>query len=582
MTAGRRPWQLHPEPDNANALARETRLHPALAAVLSRRGHSDGGRAAAFLNPALSGLEDPFAFPDMKKAADRLKEAIARHEKILVYGDYDVDGVTGCAVLVPALKKLGADVEPYIPHRLKEGYGLNKPALERLLARGFRVMVTVDNGITAVDAVEFATRSGVDVIIVDHHKPKGRAPECFATICAFATPKDADESVRSGGFAGQKRGDPNLAACGLAFKLVWALTGRLEDALPALDIVTLGTIGDVAPVLGDNRILLKHGLEALAKTRRPGIRALMRVARITPASTNYRDVAFGLAPRINASGRMGSSESAYRILVTEDTAEAERLAIELDGGNRDRQRVEAETYEEALARVEGSPMGTDERILVIDGSDWHEGVLGIVASRLVERYQKPSIVISTREGVGKGSGRSIPLFSLFDCVLRCEDLLESFGGHPQACGLTIREENVSLFRQRLNRVAAETGALKEAPPLEIDAELPPGELDLKFLNDLDRLSPFGPGNRKPLFLSRGMKLKAPPKKRGKDTLQCWMSDSTGKMTCEVVGFRHYERWKNGPRAESYDVVYQPARIEFGGIQSIQLELEDWRPAEKSV
>ncbi len=552
-------WVLNPKVYGAQTVAADLKIHPAIAAILLRRGLQSPAEIFNFLHPSLDALESPFAFQDMQKAVDRIRLAVERGEKILVYGDYDVDGITGSSILYPVLKSLGADVRAHIPHRMNEGYGLNRESLQRLLAEDFKLVITVDNGITGADPIDYLNENGVDAIIVDHHKPKDRVPRAHAIVCAAV---------------GDKKGDANLAACGLALKLGWALLGSFERVREYLDLVTLGTIADQAPVTGDNRILLKHGLPYLAQSPRVGLRALMEVSRIARKAVSYRDVAFSLGPRINASGRMGSPERAFRLLTTADAAEARELAQSLDDGNRDRQRVEAAVFEEAAERVERDFLSVEEKILVLESPDWHEGVLGIIAARLVERYQKPAIVIALKEGLGKGSGRSVPAFSLFDTVLQCETLLDSFGGHAQACGLSIKKENIGLFRQKLNDAARLTD-LVGMVPLHIESELPLNELDLQFLKDLEMLAPFGPGNRKPLFLSRSLRLKGEAKKRGKDTLQCWMTDERGKTTCEVVGFRSYERWTTARGAGVYDIVYKPELKEFQGLASIQLELQDW-------
>ncbi|MGH7198217.1 MAG: single-stranded-DNA-specific exonuclease RecJ [Candidatus Omnitrophota bacterium] len=557
-------WVLQPNVDEAQSVASEFKIHPVIASLLLRRGIKTSAEIFRFLNPSLEHLESPFAFSDMQKAVDRIRRAVERKEKILVYGDYDVDGITGSSILFPILKKMGADAEVYIPHRIKEGYGLNRAALEKEVKKKIGLVITVDNGITGADHVAFLQEKGVDVIIVDHHLPKDKVPPAFALVSASV---------------GDKKGDPNLAACGLAFKLGWALLGGFEEVREYLDLVVLGTVADIAPVTGDNRILLKHGLPVLSRTKRLGLRALMDVARVSRGALSYRDIAFGLGPRINASGRMGTPENAFKLLTTDNETLARNLAQLLDDGNRDRQRVEAAAFEEAVDLIERDERAAQEKILVLSSPDWHEGVLGIVASRLVDRYQKPSIVISVREGIGKGSGRSVPLFSLFDCVLRCEDFLMNFGGHAQACGLTIKGENIQPFRSRLNEFAGR----EFQPPaafakLDVESELPLTELDMTFLRDLERIAPFGPGNKKPLFLSRGLRLKGNAKKRGQDTLQCWMTDEAGKTTCEVVGFRAWRRW-NGVRTDGLvDIVHQPALKEFNGIPSIQLELEDWDQA----
>lgn len=514
------------------------------------------------MNPSKDLLEDPFIFQDMQKAVDRIREAVKREEKILIYGDYDVDGITGSAITYLALKKMGANVDVHVPHRIEEGYGLNIDSLDKLLKKKYSLVITVDNGITATDQIKFIRDKKVDVIIVDHHLPKTNFPEATAIIAASYGNK----------------GDEGLAACGLAFKLAWALFGKFEEVEEYLDLVTIGTIADIANVLGENRMILKLGLPCVLSTKRVGLRALMESAKLSPYRLTYRDVAFMIAPRINASGRMGSPMNAFRLLVTESELEASNLAQILEDGNKDRQKSELRAYEEAVELVESDFYDKKERVLVVDSPNWHEGVIGIVASRLVERYKKPSIVVSFRNGEGKGSGRSIPHFSLFDLVTKCEDQLEKFGGHAAACGLSIKKEKIHTFRKRLNELADREENLTKEMPLDIDAEVSLSEMDMKFLKELDSLSPFGPGNKKPLFLTRDLKVKGEVKKRGVDTMQCWMSDSSGKAACEVIGFRSYEKWTKEKRADTIHLVHQPALKDFNGITSIQLELEDWSSA----
>lgn len=559
-----RNWLVHPPLEEAADLAGRLNIHPAVLDILFRRGLRAEAQIRRYLEPSIEDLERPSAFTDMDKAVARIRRAISSSEKILVYGDYDVDGVTAAAILFPILRSLGADVEIHLPHRVHEGYGLNKDSLTGWLKRKVSLVITVDNGITSFEAVRYLKEQGADVIIADHHIPKGSVP-----------PADA---ILSGAVPGKGNPDSPLAACGIAFKLGWALLGDLQKAEPYLDLVTLGTVADLAPVEGDNRILLKWGLPRLARSKRPGIRALMEAARIHPDYVSYRDIAFGLGPRINAAGRMGSPMGAFRLLTTDNFLEARNLAQVLEAGNKERQRVEADAYREAAKIVEDQ-MAEDERhVLVVESSGWHEGVLGIVAARLTERFHRPAIVIAMKEGMGKGSGRSVGGFSLFDHVVQCEDLLESFGGHAQACGLGIQQEKVGVFRKRLNALASPAfqGA-GSSPSLWVECEISPLDLDLRLVRDLEKLAPFGPGNPKPLFLSRGMRLRGDIKKRGKDTLQCWMSDAVGKVTCEVIGFRAYERWQAESKTKrEFDIVYQPTLRNFNGIQSITLELETWK------
>ena len=558
-----RDWLIHPRHENTDSIAGKLGIHPVVAGILLRRGLQDAEEIRRFLNPSLETLEDPSAFSDMEKAVALIRETIQKKGKILVYGDYDVDGVTAAAILHPVLRSLGADAEAHLPHRIREGYGLNKASLEEWVKRGLSMVITVDNGITSPDAVRYLKENGIAVILVDHHLPKGETPIADAII--------------SGGLPEKPGGDTTLAACGLAFKLGWALLGDFKKMEPYMDLVTLGTVADLAPVEAENRVLLRSGLPALARSKRPGIRALMNAAGIHPAYLTYRDIAFGLGPRINAAGRMGSPQEAFRLLTTENETEARNLAQLLEAGNRERQKVEAEAYREAVAYVEKKTAPEERHILVVEGEDWHEGVLGIVAARLVERYHRPAIAIAMRTESGKGSGRSLPHFSLFQHVVQVEELLESFGGHAQACGLTVRRDKLALFRKRLNEIARSTfEAEGAAPSLYIDEELRPGDLDARLVNDLEKLAPFGPGNPRPLFVSRGMRVRGDVKKRGKDTLQCWMTDTEGKVTCEVIGFRAYERWQAQARTQrEFDIVYQPTMKNANGIGFITLELEAW-------
>ncbi len=542
------------------SIARELGVRPVIASILHERGYRTSESVHKFLNPSLEHLESPFAFRDMSKAVERIRRAVAGGERILVYGDYDVDGVTGSAILFPVLQKLGANVEVYIPHRIDEGYGLNKEALEKLLKKKFTLFITVDNGITGVEQIELIKLNGADVIIVDHHTPKDKLP-----------PADAIVS----GCLGDGKGDPNLAACGLAFKLAWALTGELDEVKQYLDLVALGTVADIAPVIGDNRVLLKFGLPILTQAKRTGIRALIESSRLSKNFISFRDIAFVLGPRINASGRMGSPETAFKLLTTDNEILARNLAEILEEGNRDRQRVEHETLEEALEMI-GQDFGAlEDRVIVVNHEGWHEGVLGIVAARLVDQTQKPSIVLSVKNGLAKGSGRSTPKFSLFDCVLKCEDLLVSFGGHSQACGLAIKKENIPHFRKKLNETAVAMEPVSAGVELRIDAEIPLSDIGEELIQELQQLAPFGPGNKRPFFITKNLRIRGIPKKRGKDTLQCWVTQADGQVTCEAVGFRMYNKWQKSRRAEGLNFVYHPAISEFKGIRSIQLELEDW-------
>ncbi len=552
-------WVLQPIEPSAQALASELKIHPILASLLSRRGLTDAASAHKYLNPTLADLESPYAFTDMPKAVARIRKAIQDKQSILLFGDYDVDGVTASAVVYPVLKKLGAQVEAYIPHRVSEGYGLSLETATKLAQTKPNLLITLDNGITGKPAIDYLQTLGIDVIIVDHHLPKGDLPLAHAIISASLDGK----------------GDPTLAACGLAFKLVWALLDNLEAAKECLDIVVIGTVADVAPVHRDNRVILKHGLPILSRSDRPGIKALIQSAGISRRTLGYRDIAFGLAPRINASGRMGSADAAFKLLTTDNALLAQNLAKMLDDGNKNRQRIEAAAFEEALAFVEAERMGETDAVLVVANDGWHEGVIGIVAARLVERYHRPSLVFSLKNGVGKASGRSVHGFSIFDCVQSVETMLKTFGGHAQAIGLTIESARIPEFRRQVNEAARKSGPVSGDKQIPIAGDIRLDEIDHKLIQDLDRLAPFGNGNEKPYFVARNCALKGEPNKRGRDTLQCWVTDNDRRKTCEVIGFRAYDRWIQGAKKPTRDIVFWPALKEYNGIISIQLELVDW-------
>jgi single-stranded-DNA-specific exonuclease len=523
-----------------------------------------------FIHPESLALRDPFLLPGMAKAVALIRPFLDSKQPILVYGDYDVDGVTAASILAPTLKSLGGEVFVHLPHRIKEGYGLNRQTLKAWIKKGIRLVITVDNGITSFDAVRDLKEAGIQVVIVDHHLPKKDFP-----------PADV---IVSGVLPGAVEEDGDLAACGLAFKLCWALHGDFDKAKPLLDLVTLGTVADLAPVVGENRILLKMGLPILSKTLRPGLLAMMAAAKIHPSFITYRDLAFGLGPRINAAGRMGTPFDAYKLLTTENAVEARNLAQVLEVGNKQRQQVEEEAFRKAVRSIEADSTWQDQTVLVVAEEGWHEGVIGIMASRLVERFGRPCIVIALNGETGKGSGRSTPSFSIFDRVSPHESILEAFGGHSQACGLSIRRDRVDAFRNALNLKHAEDSASPGGEPedfLWLDGEMNPADLTVDLIKDLAKLEPHGPGNPQPRFLTHSMRVKGGVQKRGKDTLSCWLSDEKGKLTCEAVAFRSYEKWQKEMADKTWvDIAYRPGLRNTNGISTIQLELVSWRQTQK--
>lgn len=471
--------------DAAARLAEDCGINPFLALLLITRGITDAESASEFLlGGDIDG--DPFSFADMDLAADRIQRAIESHEKIAVYGDYDADGITSTVLLYSYLSEKGADVVYYLPDREKDGYGLHKASIDCLKKQGTQLIVTVDNGITAVDEIAYAKEIGIDVVITDHHEPTEKLPEAAAVV----DPRRADCGSEFKEYAG----------VGVAFKLVCALEGDTEPVLEKYgDLVAIGTLADVMPLRGENRALVRAGMRVLNGGGRPGILALKKAAGLENKDWTSMSVVFALAPRLNAAGRMDSPEPAARLLMTEDETEAEKLACQVQEYNVKRQAEESAILKEVLDRLHEEPSLLAQRILVIDGENWHPGVLGIIASRIVESYGKPCVLLTEKEGEAKGSGRSIKGFSLFEAIRACGDLLSHYGGHELAAGVGLPAEAVPAFRERINAYAAEHCDTMPVPELPIDFKLRPSQVDVEKLNLLAALEPVGCGNPSPLF-----------------------------------------------------------------------------------
>ncbi len=482
----------------AARLAGALSLHPLAARVLASRGLAEPERAERFLSAPLAGLPDPFTMRGMEAAVSRLARALDAKERIACYGDYDVDGVTSTVLLAGFLRAAGGDVVTYTPHRLVEGYGLNAGAVAKLAEQEVRLIVTLDCGITSVAEVQEAARRGVDVVVVDHHT----VPVELPAAAAILNPHQPGCGYPS----------KHLAAVGVTFCLAMALRKRLRElgrwtvARPepnlrqALDLVALGTVADVVPLVEVNRILVRWGLEELSRSRRPGIRALKRVAGVAEGSpVSAGQVGFRLAPRINAAGRLDDAGRGVRLLLGADPAAAAALAEELDRENRSRQEIERRILEEALADAAGL-VARGARGLVLSRDGWHQGVVGIVASRVVERYHRPAVLVGVADGVGKGSGRSIEGFHLYDALDACRSHLSRFGGHRHAAGVTLEPAALPAFRAAFERHAAERLSEDDlVPRCRIEGWVGAGDLDERAALDLQRLAPFGAGHAEPLF-----------------------------------------------------------------------------------
>ena len=483
-----RKWEVRPlDKERAAAFAQTYGVPFFLAMLMNIRGLDDATHLREFLGEG-EPLSDPFLLKDMDKAAARITRAVDNMEKIAVYGDYDADGVTSTAMLYSYLETRGADVIFYIPQREGEGYGMNMGAVEYLKEQGVSLIVTVDNGISSVQEVARANELGIDVVVTDHHRPQEILPDAVAVVDAYR-PDDTSPYK-------------HFSGVGIAFKLLMALedgAGDVEDLLEAYsDLAAIGTIGDIVPLTGENRTLIRAGLERLSQSDRPGVQALLENAGIAGKALTSTNVAFTLVPRINATGRMGAPERAVRLLISGYEEEAEVLSEEICADNEERRRVEAEIAEAAFADIEAKGYMKD-RVVVVDGENWHHGVIGIVASRVTERCGKPCMIISRSETEAKGSGRSIEGFSLFEAICACGDLLIKFGGHPMAAGITLKPENIEAFRKRINRYAAEHFPQMPTQTVTLDCKLNPAALSVSMAQSLTQLEPFGNGNPQPVF-----------------------------------------------------------------------------------
>lgn len=554
-------WKVKdPNPAAQQALSAALGISRITAQLLLNRGITDTAGASNFLKCSLASCHEPRLLKDMDKAVMRIKKAIRGKEKILVYGDYDVDGMTGVTILYTALKNLGADVSSYIPNRIEEGYGLNSAAMRLAHKNGMSLILTVDCGITSIKEVDYASSLGMDVIVTDHHEiVESRVPRAYAVI----NPMQPD------------CGYPfkHLAGVGIAYKLAKAL---YEDtsffAEDFLDLVSLGTVADIAPLVGENRVLTKYGLGELNRRGRVGLKALMDVAGLNGKEIISGHIGFILGPRINAMGRTGSPQKALDLLLTEDALEASTLAKMLDVENRNRQKIESRILDEALSKVEREVNFKHHRVIVLASENWHPGVIGIVASRIADRFYRPAILISLDGKLGKGSGRSIDNFHLFDYLFRCKDALVGFGGHESACGVTIEKDRIDEFRDLINQEASKgTEDMTFRAPLDIDMDIPLGELDEDVIAQIEGLAPFGSDNPKPLLCSSSLTVKDGPRPIGKSGFKMWVTD--GRITCEAVSFGRNDLVapQSGSRV---DLAYVPSINDWQGVSSIQLELKD--------
>ena len=564
-------WVIkHTDGEQAETLARSLGISALTARILVGRGIDSAETGTQFLAPALSSMPDPFLLKGMLAAVERLLVARINSETVCIYGDYDVDGITGTALLVSFLRRVGISCTYFIPNRFNDGYGLHEASLQQIITLGATLIMSVDCGITAVREAAYCRQVGVDLIILDHHTPQEQIPEATAVV----------NPLQPGCTYPFKL----LAGVGVAFNLLVALRSRMRqeglfspgaepDLRDWLDLVALGTIADVVPLTGQNRMYVTYGLQKLAQSFRPGITALKKVAGIKDSVT-CGQVGFRLAPRLNAAGRMESAVPGVDLLLNSDQVECAGIADELDAANAERQSVERGILEQAIAQVEGDGRYPARKSIVIASTDWHQGVIGIVASRLVERYHRPTLLIAIDgEGNAKGSGRSIPGFHLLEALTGCAEYLPRFGGHRYAAGIGLKAEAVSAFAAAFEAVAAKMlGESELLPLLDIDTEVQPSEVDFALLEELQRLEPFGAGNPEPTLMLRGVTV---VERRIVGDGHLKLRVSAGGQLFAAIAFRQAE----SPTDGALDIAFFPESNLWNNTTTLQLRIKAMRRAE---
>ncbi len=557
-------------PDKVERLAGELGVPPLVARLLVLRGLDEPELADRFLHPSLCQLHDPFLMADMQAAVGRLRRAIDRQEKILIYGDYDVDGTMAVVVLLTALRALGARVETHIPHRLTEGYGMRVPVVEQAAAEGYKIVISVDTGVRDHEVIGRARELGVDCIVTDHHLPDAQLPPA----CAILNPHRNDCGYP----------DKNLSGVGVAFKLVQALLGQaVSERLMRsyLKIVAIGTIADVVPLVGENRVIAHFGLAGLQKPVHAGLRALLEVAGLAGQQVTTGGVGFRLAPRLNAAGRMENARDAVDLLTTPEPDKAREIAQRLDRLNRERQEVEEQILQRALEIMDGRPeMMTPSagrpqgcHSLVVAGAGWHRGVIGIVAQRLVERFYLPTLVIAIEDGIGHGSGRSIAGFHMVEALDQARDLFDRYGGHAQAAGFSLPADRISELEARFESYAR--GKLRAEdlePVLRLDAEVSLADVDQKLYEALQQLEPYGVGNPTPVFATRSVRLLEPPRVLKDKHLKLRVAQRT--RSTAAVGWGLAAWAPTLAASQQVDLAFTVDENVYQDVASLQLVIKD--------
>lgn len=551
-----------PQAQNIESLSQAININASLAALLIQRGINTFEEARDFFRPSLENLHDPYLMKDMDKAVSRLCEAMDNEEKILVYGDYDVDGTTSVTLVYGFLSNYYENLEFYIPDRYKEGYGISKTGIDWAHENGFSLIISLDCGIKSLNEIAYASELGIDFIVCDHHKPGDTLP----AACAVLDPKRADCNYPY----------KELSGCGVGFKLLQALCIDLglEDELlfSFLDLLAVSIASDIVPITGENRILTYQGLKVLNESPRPGMKALMDISGVSKELT-INNIVFGLGPRINAAGRIAHAKHAVHLLIAKDQDEADLLAEKINEKNKVRKDFDLNITDEAIRMIQ-EEVALDSKSTVLFKNDWHKGVIGIVASRCIEKFYRPTIILTENNGMATGSARSVDGFDVYEAIAKCSDLLEQFGGHTYAAGLTMKLENIKAFQERFEQVVSCDIRQEDLiPKLDVDLKIELSQINQKFYNILKQLAPFGPGNMDPVFISENVRDDGSARLLKDQHLKLRISQD-GFNAIEAIGFNMVEPFKRISKGEPFNICYHIYENEFNGKKSLQLFIKD--------
>ena len=554
-------WEYYGKDEQkVEQIQKEFGLSRLLSTIIVNKGLENKQEIDVFLNPTRKDFHDPYLMPDMEIAVKRIVQAIKNQEKVIIYGDYDVDGITSITVLKKFLADRGLEVDSYIPNRLDEGYGLNKAAIDKIVSEGYQLMITVDCGISGIEEIDYANSLGLETIVTDHHEPADMLPNALAVVDA----KRKDN----------KYPNNQLAGVGVVFKLTQAISQVYDleekEYLKYLDIVCVGTISDIVPLVGENRVIAKLGLKLVEVTKNIGLRALL--TSIGYKKIDSSAISFGIAPRINACGRMGHEQEALKLFLTDNIAEATNITKKLNDYNRERQDIEKRIFDEVLVKIEKSEK--DKPCIVLADDNWHHGVIGIVSSKVTEMYYKPSILICFEDGEGKGSGRSIPGFDLHDALTKCDKHIDRFGGHSMAIGISVSKDNYNSFKQEFEEFVSNTNINELIPVIKVDEEVTAKDISVNTVKELSMLEPFGEANKMPIFMYKNLRISSIRALSDGKHLKLSLRDEGTFI--DAIGFNMGYLVNEFLLGDKVDVLGNLEINSFNGHESVQINLKDLR------